>query len=182
VLSHAPRRVQSALMMIDAFLPEFVTELAVDSIFMMPHLGVLAQVNPQASLEVFERDCLVYLGTCVAAKGSAKPGRPCFRYAIRSSTLNESGQMMVGDIRLFPLGDGERATVSVEPDRSFDCGAGAGKAIEREVRGGAVGLILDARGRPLALPVERETGRALVESWVTALQLYPQLDRKGALA
>ncbi len=29
-------------MMIDAFLPEGVTELAVDSIFMMPQLGVLA--------------------------------------------------------------------------------------------------------------------------------------------
>src|SRR5688572_7894093 len=177
VLSHAPRMHQTAMMLIDAFEPEGFTTLAKDSIFMMPHLGVLAQVNPQASLEVFERDCLVYLGTCVAAKGTGKPGRPCFRYAIRSSALNESGQMVVGDIRLFPLGDGERATVSVEPDRGFDCGAGAGKPIEREVRGGTVGLILDARGRPLSLPAERETGRALVEAWVNALQLYPQLER-----
>ncbi|MEO8551008.1 MAG: glutamate mutase L, partial [Kofleriaceae bacterium] len=38
VLSHAPRRVQAMLMMIDAFEVEGVTELAVDSIFMMPHL------------------------------------------------------------------------------------------------------------------------------------------------
>ncbi len=74
---------------------------------MMPHLGVLAQVHPQASLEVFERDCLIYLGTCVAAKGTGKAGKPCFRYSIRSATLNESGQMMVGDLRLFPLGEGE---------------------------------------------------------------------------
>ncbi|MCP4710201.1 MAG: methylaspartate mutase, partial [Planctomycetes bacterium] len=36
VLSHAPRRTQSAQMMIDAFLPEGITQLAVDSIFMMP--------------------------------------------------------------------------------------------------------------------------------------------------
>src|SRR5690606_24664968 len=40
VLSHAPRRSQSMMMMIDAFQVEGVTELAVDSIFMMPHLGV----------------------------------------------------------------------------------------------------------------------------------------------
>ena len=46
---------------------------------MMPHLGVLAQVHPQAALEVFERDCLIYLGTCVAAKGQGKPGKPCFK-------------------------------------------------------------------------------------------------------
>ena len=44
VLSHAPRRAQAALMMIDAFQPLGVTQLAVDSIFMMPQLGVLAQV------------------------------------------------------------------------------------------------------------------------------------------
>src|SRR3990172_5166616 len=39
VLSHAPRRQQAALMLIDAFLPEGITRLAVDSIFMMPQLG-----------------------------------------------------------------------------------------------------------------------------------------------
>jgi hypothetical protein len=176
VLSHAPRMHQTAMMLIDAFEPEGFTTLAKDSIFMMPHLGVLAQVHPQASLEVFERDCLIYLGTCVAAKGAGKAGRPCFRYTIRSATLNESGEMMVGDIRLFPLAEGETATVAIEPDRAFDCGAGPGKPIEREARGGTVGLILDARGRPLSLPVERQVGRPLVERWVSALHLYPQPD------
>ena len=42
VLRHAAACSQAAMMMIDAFLPEGVTELAVDSIFMMPQLGVLA--------------------------------------------------------------------------------------------------------------------------------------------
>ena len=40
VLSHAPRRAQAAFMMLDAFLPEGLTHLAVDSIFMAPQLGV----------------------------------------------------------------------------------------------------------------------------------------------
>jgi hypothetical protein len=182
VLSHAPRMHQTAMMLIDAFEPEGFTALAKDSIFMMPHLGVLAQVNPRASLEVFERDCLIHLGTCVAAKGAGKPGKPCFRYTIKSSALNEAGEMAVGDIRLLPLGDGQKAGVAIEPEKGFDCGGGPGRPIEREVRGGTVGLILDARGRPLSLPTERATGRALVEAWVNALQLYPQLERKGLRA
>jgi hypothetical protein len=41
-----------------------------------------------------------------------------------------------------------------------------------------VGLILDARGRPLELPVERRLGRGLVESWVKALDLYPSGGEK----
>jgi hypothetical protein len=72
VLSHAPRRAQSMLMMIDAFLVEGVTEIAVDSIFMMPHLGVLSTIHPDAATEVFEKDCLVRLGTCVATVGAPK--------------------------------------------------------------------------------------------------------------
>jgi uncharacterized protein (TIGR01319 family) len=173
VLSHAPRPHQTALMLIDAFEPEGFTTLAKDSIFMMPHLGVLAQVHPQASLEVFERDCLIYLGTCVAAKGVGKPGRRCFRYSVRSPALNESDELRVGDLRLLPLGEGESAAVTIEPERGFDCGAGAGKPVTRHVRGGTVGLILDARGRPLNVPAERHLGRPLVDAWVAALALYP---------
>jgi uncharacterized protein (TIGR01319 family) len=172
VLSHAPRMHQTAMMLVDAFEPEGFTALAKDSIFMMPHLGVLAQVHPQAALEVFERDCLIYLGTCVAAKGPARSGRPCFRFVVRSATLNEEGEMTCGSVRLLRLGEGERATVTVEPDRAFDCGGGPGKRIEREVRGGTVGLLLDARGRPLSVPADRAAGRGEVSRWFSAVGLY----------
>lgn len=173
VLSHAPRMQQTAMMLIDAFEPEGFTALAKDSIFMMPHLGVLAEVHPQAAVEVFEKDCLIYLGTCVAPNGEGKPGKPCFKYAITGGGLNESGVMNVGDLKLLPLGPEQRAKVTIEPERGFDGGGGAGKRIEREVRGGTVGLILDARGRPLKLPEDRPAARTLMSAWVTALNLYP---------
>src|SRR5262245_12409883 len=72
VLSHAPRMQQTASMLIDAFEPEGFTTLAKDSIFMMPHPGVLAQVHPPGALEGFEKGCLIYLGTGVAAKGTGE--------------------------------------------------------------------------------------------------------------
>ena len=31
-----------------------------DSIFMMPHLGVLSTINEKAATDVFVRDCMVY--------------------------------------------------------------------------------------------------------------------------
>ena len=175
VLSHAPRMEQTAMILIDAFEPEGFTSLAKDSIFMMPHLGVLAQVHPEASLEVFESDCLVYLGTCVATRGTGKLGRPCFRYSIRGKGIDESGQMAVGDIRILPLGQGEIAMVTIEPDKGFDCGAGPGRERESEVRGGRVGIVLDARGRPLEIPVERQAGRQQVSEWVRVMGLYPEV-------
>jgi uncharacterized protein (TIGR01319 family) len=174
VLSHAPRMEQTAAMMIDAFEPEGVTEIAKDSIFMMPHLGVLAQVHPRAALEVFERDCLIYLGTCIAAKGTGKPGKPCFRYELRGGSLNESGEMHYGDLRLFRAAQTDTVRAVIEPSRGFDVGAGPGKRHDCEIRGGTVGIILDARGRPLALPDEKVHRQAMMQKWVQALEVYSQ--------
>jgi hypothetical protein len=81
--------------------------------------------------------------------------------------------MAFGELRLLPLAAGETATLTVDPERGFDCGAGAGHRVEREVRGGTVGLILDARGRPLGLPDAGDDSRARVRRWVHALDLYP---------
>lgn len=173
VLSHAPRMHQTAAMLIDAFEPEGITRLAKDSIFMMPHLGVLAQVHPKAATEVFERDCLIYLGTCVAAKGTGKPGKPCFRYELQGEGIHESQEMMFGDLKLIPLPPGQQATIILHPARGFDFGAGPGKDIKATVYGGTVGIILDARGRPLQLPENRTESQAQLRRWVETLDLYP---------
>ena len=174
VLSHAPRMEQTAMLLIDAFQPEGFTTLAKDSIFMMPHLGVLAQVHPQASLEVFERDCLIYLGTCVAAKGKGKVGKGCFRYVVKGiggSKVNASGEILFGELNLIRLGEEEKAVVTIEPMKGFDFGNGPGKRVEREVRGGTVGLILDGRGRELELPEERVVCREFIEKWAGEMEM-----------
>ena len=97
-------------MLIDAFLPECVTELAVDSIFMMPHLGLLSTINARAATEVFEKDCLIRLGTCVAPWGEAKPGQPSFTAKLTlPGGRTETHEIKYGDLVLVPLGVGETA-------------------------------------------------------------------------
>jgi len=171
VLSHAPRMQQTAAMLVDAFQPEGITTLAKDSIFMMPHLGVLAQVHAEAAVQVFERDCLIYLGTCVAPTGAGKPGKTCFGFQVSGTNIDTSGEISVGELRLLPLADGETAEATIEPARNFDIGAGMGKAVTRTVRGGTVGLLLDGRGRPLDLPEDRAACRQAVTDWTNALGL-----------
>jgi hypothetical protein len=171
VLSHAPRMEQTALMLIDSFEPEGFTELAKDSIFMMPHLGVLASVHPHAAMEVFEKDCLIYLGTCIAPKGEGKPGKPCFSYVF-TGALSERGTMNVGDMKLIRLGHDQPCEVEVTPEKGFDVGAGPGKPVKRSVRGGEVGLILDARGRPIIVPTAEAERRAAITKWSKELRIY----------
>ena len=173
VLSHAPRMEQTAMMLIDAFEPEGITRLAKDSIFMMPHLGVLASVHPRAAMEVFERDCLIYLGTCIAPKGKGKPGQPVCRYQF-SSGLTESGLLHFGEILRIPLDVGQTAEVQLEPAKGFDIGEGPGKPRTATIHGGTVGVILDGRGRSLELPTDRTLCRQVVKSWNQSMGMYPE--------
>jgi hypothetical protein len=175
ILSHAPRRIQSMLMMVDAYEPMGCTRLSVDSIFMMPHLGVLSTINEKAATDVFVRDCMVYLGTCVAPIGRGKDGEVCADCEItwpEGKTTKE--QLRFGELRLFPLESGKQATIKVQPAKGINMGAGAGAAITQEVHGGVAGLLFDGRGRPLRLPADQQGRIAALKKWFDDLSLYPK--------
>jgi len=173
VLSHAPRRQQSMLMMIDSFLPEGVTQLAVDSIFMMPQLGVLSQVNKEAATQVFNRDCLIHLGTCIAPTGQAKKGSSCLEISVNMSSGIIEETIPAGELKLYKMGMNEVALVKIQPNRHFDAGAGSGQVVETEVRGGVVGLVIDTRGRPLEMPTDTAQYVADLKKWMQTLDVYP---------
>ena len=173
VLSHAPRRQQSMLMMIDAFLPEGVTQLAVDSIFMMPQLGVLSQVNKEAATQVFNRDCLIHLGTCIAPTGQAKKGGSCLEISLDMPSGTVEDTIPAGELKLYQLEMDEVVHVKIQPNRHFDVGAGNGQVFEAEVRGGVVGLVIDTRGRPLGMSVDMVQSVEDLKKWLEALDVYP---------
>ncbi|NOT35719.1 MAG: methylaspartate mutase [Candidatus Eisenbacteria bacterium] len=176
VLSHAPRRVQSALMMVDAFLPEGVTELAVDSIFMAPQLGVLSTVHEEAATQVFEADCLIRLGSVVAPIGAAREGQPCVTVQLTGPGVDASPRRVAfGELVVLPLPADGKLRLTATPEKGFDLGAGKGRPIETEIRGGVVGLIVDARGRrPFQLPSTTAERIRRLRAWNAALSVYPR--------
>jgi uncharacterized protein (TIGR01319 family) len=177
VLSHAPRRVQSALMMIDAFQPKGITKLAVDSIFMMPHLGVISTINEEAAWQVFDRDCLIRLGTVIAPVIVEKPGKTILRAKVEYPDRRvEEADLRFGEILKLDLPLGVKAKVYLEPIRGADVGEGRGKKFVAEVEGGVVGLIFDGRGRPLVIPEREEERVESLMRWFEALDVYPHLE------
>ncbi|MCD6399550.1 glutamate mutase L, partial [candidate division WOR-3 bacterium] len=169
ILSHAPRRVQAALMMMDAFEIQGITKLAVDSIFMMPHLGVLSTVHEKSATEVFDKDCLIRLGTSIVPVGQGREGEPAISVRIEGNEYN----LKYGDIKLIPIEQGKKVKAEIVPSKRFDVGKGRGKMIETELEGGVVGTIIDARGRPLVLPEDPKKRREHLDKWFSELNLYP---------
>ncbi|MCD4651316.1 MAG: glutamate mutase L [Candidatus Cloacimonetes bacterium] len=176
VASHAPRRNQTAMMLIDAFLPEGITRIGVDSIFMMPHLGVLSEISQEAATNVFEKDCMIYLGTVVAPVGKCKPGKVALSAEISlpdGKTFKED--IVFGEVRLLKCGVGVKARAILKPGKGLDIGAGRNQPMETELDGGVVGIILDTRGRaPFVMPHESSERIPLLKKWMKELDVYPE--------
>ncbi len=150
VLSHAPSRMQAALMMIEGFALQGITLLAVDSIFMMPHIGVLNAVHPQAAQEIFEHDCLIKVGVSVVPVYAphAKIGTRLAEVYVDDALVGVIEPMKVARI---PVSAGHTGTLRVVPlHRSIDVGAGIGQICERVIDFGECGIIVDGRNRPFS--------------------------------
>ncbi len=186
VLSHAPRREQAARMLVDAFMPTGITQLAVDSIFMMPQLGVLANIDKidlkenarKAAVEVFKKDCLIRLGTCIAPVGKSKPGKIILTLELTLPDGNairyglKTGELIKIDAPYEPM------KAKLTPSRNMDIGAGKGEIINTKIYGGQTGILLDGRGRPLELPAIDSERIAKLQEWSKVVNEYPDFNNK----
>jgi uncharacterized protein (TIGR01319 family) len=187
VLSHAPRRHQSARMLIDAFQPHGITQLAVDSIFMMPQLGVLTNVDHKdiaqsarkAALEVFDKDCLIRLGTCIAPVSPGKKVKPDTKILSAEFTMPdghvEKRDLKTGELLLIEA-PFKPVRAHLKPSKNHDIGGGKGEPVEKTIYGGVVGIILDGRGRPLSLPGETDERVEKLRLWSQAVNEYPEIS------
>ena len=184
VLSHAPRRQQSAKMLIDSFLPEGITALAVDSIFMMPQLGVMANIEKKdlaeqariAALEVFDKDCLIRLGTCIAPVGSVESKKDVLKAELEFSSGEKKEINLDGGDLVLIEADYQEISITLTPSKGIDVGAGVNETIKTTVYGGQVGIIFDCRGRPLSLSKEPNKRISELNNWSKALNEYPSLE------
>jgi hypothetical protein len=80
-----------------------------------------------------------------------------------------------GELTLLPLPESGTLRLKASPERGFDLGAGKGKAIEAEIHGGVVGLIVDTRGRrPFTLPAVPAARIQRLRDWNRSLAVYPR--------
>ena len=165
VLSHAPRPGQAALMLLDGLTPGGIVALALDRVFMLPHLGVLRTVAPEAADAVLWGPCLLPLCTAVV---------PAWRAPRLSARLRLPGgvlrlQVPAGTLRVIPLPAGATAAAELAPSAGADLGAGPGRGVTARLAGGELGLLFDCRGRPLPGPAAPAQAR----EWLAAAGALP---------
>ncbi len=167
-LTHAPRPSHTALIVLDAVEPIGVSTLVLDPYGLVPALGSVAAVKPLAAVEALDNGGLVNLATVIAPVGRARPGDRILKVQI---TYEDDSKLSIdvhyGDLEVLPLPPGQEAVVELRPRRHFDVGLGGpGRGGKRRVSGGLVGLIIDARGRPLCPAQDPQQRQAQVQNWL----------------
>lgn len=154
-----------ALLLLDALNPVGMTALYADSIALIPALGALARVNPAAVVQVLEGNGLERLGVAFNLSGTPRTGRAAMRVKITPASGKPiSHDIEGGHLWIYPLPLGTRVKVEV---RALGRGLSFGgkPTLRAEVEGGSVGLIFDARGRPLPLAVDVAARAAQMPLW-----------------
>jgi hypothetical protein len=125
-------------------------------------------VNPAIASLVMEKDALVNLGTVVAPVGTAREGDVALTFKIQyedGRTLEV--EVPYGSLEVIPLPAGQTADLELRPTRRFDVGLGTkGLAGTTKVEGGVIGIIIDARGRPLPIEDDPEAQREKMQRWL----------------
>jgi hypothetical protein len=171
VFAHAPSLAQCALTLLDGLQPSGVTTLVVDQNQIATALGAAAPLNPMLVVQTLDSNCFLHLATVITVMGKAKQGSPVLRMKVTHENNQETNlEIAQGALEVVALRYGQSARLQLQPLQRADVGLGAaGRGGSLKVIGGALGVIIDARGRPLALPADLSRRQELYKKWLWTL-------------
>jgi hypothetical protein len=166
-LTQAARQGQTLLMLLDALQPTGVFSVVLDQYGLLPALGALSVVDPLPVIQTLESGVLSNLGWVVVPTGKGQTGQKILDVSMEMDQGQKIGEEVeYGSLTILPLRPGQTAKVTLKPARRFDIGHGPGKERQLTIHGGTMGLIIDARGRPLQLPEDDTARRTLIRQWL----------------
>lgn len=163
-LANAPQPAQALLILLDALQPAGIFSVALDKHAVLPALGTLAQREPLAVVQALEAGILLDLGWVVVPTGHGQPGQEVLNVTVSPGNLKVD--VHYGEIAVITLPQQQDIEVFLQPARRFDIGFGPGQSKRVSLSGGTLGLVVDARGRPLSLSQDEVARRTQLQQWL----------------
>jgi len=169
IFTRAPTLGQSLLILLDGIQPVGITTMILDQNNLLPALGAAASRNSILPIQILESGAFLGLATVVAPYTTARPGTPVLKGRLVYQNGNESRlDIKQGALEVFPITVGQSGRLYLQPSHHTDIGFGPGRTNDDgfPVTGTAVGLVIDARGRPLRLPADPVRRRDVAKKWL----------------
>jgi hypothetical protein len=171
VFSMAASYVQALLMLLDGIQPLGVTTLILDQNALTASLGAIAEINPILPVQLLESGSFLNLATVISPISRAKYGTPILQATLEYEEGNEARiEVLQGSITTLPLRQGQVARIHLQALRPLEIDPrGKRNPGSFKIVGGICGVVIDARGRPVKLPVDAPRRRDLIKKWTMAL-------------
>lgn len=157
---------QSLLMLLDAIQPVGIMPILIDQNNLLPLLGVAASRNHHLPVQVIDSGAFTGLGTIISVVASANYGQQILRAKLTYGDGTDArADVKFGGLEILPLPSGQSARLGLQPLNRADAGFGPGRSGSITVTGGAMGVVIDARGRPLQFPSDPVRRRELIKKW-----------------
>jgi uncharacterized protein (TIGR01319 family) len=168
IFAAAPTLGQSLLMLLDSIQPTGFTTFMLDQNNLLGILGAAAEVNSMLPIHVIESGAFVNLGAVISPLSNANAGTSILRVRLTYDSGEETTvEVKQGTMEIIPLVVGRTGNLRLEPIGRTDAGIGFGRAYRVDgVQGSALGVVIDARGRPLRLPSDAVKRRELLKKWL----------------
>ena len=167
LLTGAPYPGKPVLMLLDGLQPGGVTTLVLDRYHLLSLLGAAAPSLPVLPVHLLETDAFQNLGTVIVPRSTAPAGEPILTVAVQKEDGNNfEVEIIQATLKRVVIQVNEPAVLILRPGRQTDVGfGGPGIGGRLKVTGGALGVVIDARGRPILLPEDEEARVALIQRW-----------------
>ena len=166
VISEGVSLGQSLLLLLDAIQPVGILQILIDQNNLLPLLGAAAERNHYLPVQVVDSGAFIGLGTVISVNATANYGDQVLRAKLTYADGTDARvDVKFGGLEILPLPSGQSARLSLQPLNRADAGLGSGKSGTVAVTGGALGVVIDARGRPLQLPSDPVRRRELIKKW-----------------
>lgn len=172
VITRAPTLGQGLLIVLDGVQPMGITTVIMDQNNLLPALGAAASRNSVLPIQVLESGAFLGLATVVTPYINTRLGTPTLRVRLVNQNGNESQlEVKHGALEVIPLPVGQSGRLYLQPLHHTDVGFGPGRTREDGIliTGTALGVVIDARGRPLRFPADPVRRRELIKKWLWTL-------------
>ena len=172
VITRAPTLSQGLLILLDGIQPVGITTVILDQNNLLPALGAAASRNAILPIQVLESGAFLGLATVVTPYVNARLGTPVLNARLIYPNGNEIRmEVKQGALEVMPLPAGQSGRLYLKPLHNADLGFGPGctRVEGIPVTGTALGLVIDARGRPLRFPKDDLQRCELIKKWLWTL-------------
>ena len=172
VITRAPTLGQSLLMLLDGIQPVGITTMILDQNNLLPALGAAASRNSILPIQILESGAFLGLATVVAPYNNSRAATSILKGRLVFQNGNESRMdIKQGTLEVFTLPVGQSGRLYLQPAHHTDIGFGPGRTNEAgiPVTGTALGVVIDARGRPLRLSSDAARRRDIAKKWLWML-------------